>query len=90
MLVRAIFALPGGAREVTGDVRVATVTLRLAGYTCQRLKQLVASRGISLNQLLEELGAAALAAHDAEARFRAMAGRRSPAGNGGAGPTGRA
>ncbi len=53
---------------------MTTVTLRLPDDTCQRLKQLAASRGISLNKLLEELGTAALAAHDAETRFRAMAG----------------
>ena len=53
---------------------MTTVTLRLPDDTCQRLKQLAASRGISLNKLLEELSTAALAAHDAEARFRAMAG----------------
>lgn len=53
---------------------MAWVTLRLPDDTCQRLKQLAASRGISLNKLLEELGTAALAAHDAETRFYAMAG----------------
>ena len=52
---------------------MTTATLRLPDDTCQRLKQLAASRGISLNKLLEELGTAALAAHDAETRFRAMA-----------------
>jgi predicted transcriptional regulator len=52
---------------------MTTVTLRLPDDTCQRLKQLAASRGISLNKLMEELGTAAVAAHDAEVRFRAMA-----------------
>jgi predicted transcriptional regulator len=51
---------------------MSTVTLRLPDDTCQRLKQLAASRGISLNKLMEELGTAAIAAHDAEIRFRAM------------------
>lgn len=51
---------------------MSTVTLRLPDDTCQRLKQLAASRGISLNKLMEELGTAAIAAHDAEVRFRAM------------------
>ena len=50
-----------------------TVTLRLPDDTCQRLKQLAASRRISLNKLMEELGTAAIAAHDAETRFQAMA-----------------
>jgi predicted transcriptional regulator len=52
---------------------MSVVTLRLPDDTCERLKQLAASRGISLNKLMEELGTAALAAHDAETRFRAMA-----------------
>ena len=49
------------------------VTWRLLDDTCQRLKQLAALRGIRLTKLLEELGTA-LAAHDAETRFRAMVG----------------
>ena len=62
---------------------MSVVTLRLPDDTCQRLKQLAASRGISLNKLMEELGTAAIAAHDAEMRFRAAAAggdreRRSP------------
>ncbi len=52
---------------------MSVVTLRLPDDTCERLKQLAASRGISLNKLMEELGTAAIAAHDAETRFRAMA-----------------
>jgi predicted transcriptional regulator len=52
---------------------MSTVTLRLPDDTCERLKQLAASRGISLNKLMEELGTAALAAYDAETRFHAMA-----------------
>ena len=31
------------------------------------------SRGVSLSRLIDELGTAALAAHDAESRFRLMA-----------------
>ena len=52
---------------------MSTVTLRLPDDTCQRLKQLAASRGISLNKLLEELSTVAIAAHDAEVRFGALA-----------------
>jgi predicted transcriptional regulator len=52
---------------------MTTVTLRLPDDTCQRLKRLAASRGMSLNKLMEELGTAAIAAYDAETRFRAMA-----------------
>jgi len=37
------------------------------------VKQLAASRGISLNKLMEELGTAALAVHDTETRFRVLA-----------------
>jgi Ribbon-helix-helix protein, copG family len=52
---------------------MSVVTLRLPDDTCERLKQLAASRGISLNKLMEELSTAALVAHDTETRFRAMA-----------------
>jgi predicted transcriptional regulator len=52
---------------------MSTITLRLPDDTAQRLKQLAASRHISLNKLMEELGTAAIAAHDTEARFLAMA-----------------
>jgi predicted transcriptional regulator len=52
---------------------MSTLTIRLPDDTAQRLKQLAASRGVSLNKLMEELGATALAAHDAETRFRAAA-----------------
>jgi hypothetical protein len=38
-----------------------------------RLRALASSRGISLDKLIEEVSAAALKAHEAEARFRAMA-----------------
>jgi len=57
---------------MSGEIPMSTVTLRLPDDTCQRLKQLAASRGISLNKLKEELGTAAIAAHDAEIRFRAV------------------
>lgn len=52
---------------------MTTLTIRLPEDTTLRLKQLAASRGISLNKLMEELGAAALAVHDAETRFRLTA-----------------
>ncbi len=52
---------------------MTTLTIRLPEDTALRLKQLAASRGISLNKLIEELGASALAVHDAETRFRLMA-----------------
>ncbi|MBF0306890.1 MAG: ribbon-helix-helix protein, CopG family [Alphaproteobacteria bacterium] len=52
---------------------MSTLTIRLPDDTAQRLKQLAASRGVSLNKLMEELGTTALAAHDAETRFHAAA-----------------
>ncbi len=52
---------------------MTTLTIRLPEDTTLRLKQLAASRGISFNKLMEELGTAALAVHDAETRFRLMA-----------------
>jgi hypothetical protein len=52
---------------------MTTLTIRLPEDTRLRLKQLAASRGISLNKLMEELGTAALAVHDTETRFRLMA-----------------
>lgn len=52
---------------------MSVVTLRLPDDTGERLKQLAASRGISMIKLMEVLGTAAIAAHDAEVRFRAMA-----------------
>jgi len=52
---------------------MTTLTIRLPEDTTIRLKQLAASRGISLNKLMEELGTAALAVHDTENRFRLMA-----------------
>jgi predicted transcriptional regulator len=54
---------------------MSTVTLRIPDDTCRRLTQLAAARGMSLNRLMEELGVAALAAHDAETRFHAAAAR---------------
>ena len=52
---------------------MSTLTIRIPDDTCLRLKQLAASRGISLNKLVEELSTTALAAHDTEMRFRLLA-----------------
>jgi len=52
---------------------MTTLTIRLPDDTSLRLKRLAASRGISLNKLIEELSTTALAAHDAETRFHLMA-----------------
>ena len=56
-----------------GPTEMTTLTIRLPDDTGLRLKQLAASRGISLNKLIEELSTATLPAHDAEIRFRTMA-----------------
>lgn len=52
---------------------MSTLTIRLPDDTAERLKQLARSRGLSVNKLIEEMSVQALAAHDAENRFRAMA-----------------
>ena len=52
---------------------MSTLTLRLPDDTAQRLKSLVQSRGLSLNNLAEQLSAHALAAWDTKNHFRAMA-----------------
>lgn len=52
---------------------MSTLTIRLPDDTAERLKALARSRGQSMNKLVEELGAQALAAWDTENHFRAMA-----------------
>ena len=52
---------------------MTTLTIRLPDDAYHRLKQLAASRGVSLARLVGELGTAALAAHDAGNRFRWLA-----------------
>jgi len=42
-----------------------------------RLRRLAASRGVSMNKLIDELATVALAQHDAEVRFRAIAAKGS-------------
>ncbi|MFY8085000.1 MAG: ribbon-helix-helix protein, CopG family [Rubrivivax sp.] len=58
---------------------MSTLTIRLPDSTTQRLKSLAKSRGLSVNKLIEELSAQALASFDAETRFRAMAAQGDPA-----------
>ena len=50
-----------------------SLTIRLPDDTAARLKDLARSRGQSMNKLIEELSAQALAAWDTENRFRAVA-----------------
>ena len=56
---------------------MSTLTVRLPDDTHERLKDLARSRGLSVNKLMEELSTIAVAHHDAEMRFRAVAARGS-------------
>ncbi len=51
---------------------MSTLTIRLPDNTA-RLKSLAHSRGLSVNKLVEEMSAQALAAWDTENRFRSLA-----------------
>ena len=52
---------------------MSTLTIRLPDDTVQRLKDLAHTRGLSINKLMEELSTQAIAAFDAETRFRTLA-----------------
>jgi predicted transcriptional regulator len=54
---------------------MTTMTIRLPDDTAKRLKLLAKSRGLSVNKLIEELSARALASWDTENHFRALAAR---------------
>lgn len=56
---------------------MSTVTLRIADEKHARLRQLAASKGVSMNHLLDELATIALAQHDSEIRFRVRSQRGS-------------
>jgi predicted DNA-binding protein len=56
-----------------GDMDMSTLTIRLPDETVDRLKSLAQSRGLSMNKLVEQLSAHALAAWDTENHYRAMA-----------------
>jgi predicted DNA-binding protein len=56
-----------------GGVAMSTLTIRLPDNTADRLKSLAHSRGLSVNKLVEEMSAQALAAWDTENRFRSLA-----------------
>ena len=58
---------------MSGGMEMSTLTIRLPDDTAQRLKSLAQSRGLSMNKLMEQLSAHALAAWDTENHFRAMA-----------------
>lgn len=54
---------------------MAILTIRLPDAHRDRLAAMAARRGMSLNELMEELSMRALAEHDAEMRFRMRAAR---------------
>ena len=56
---------------------MSTLTIRLPDDTHDRVKQIARHRGMSVNKLMEELSTIAIAQHDAETRFRALAARGS-------------
>jgi hypothetical protein len=56
-----------------GSVEMSTLTIRLPDDTAQRLKSLAKSQGLSMNKLVGQLSAHALAAWDTENHFRAVA-----------------
>ena len=56
---------------------MSVVTVRLPEGKHERLKYLAKARGVSVNKLLEELSTVALAQHDVEVRFQAMASKGS-------------
>jgi len=56
---------------------MSTLTIRIPETKHNRLRRLAASRGVSLNKLIDEFATVALAQHDTETRFRALASRGS-------------
>ncbi len=52
---------------------MATLTIRLPDDKHARLKELAATRGLSVNKLVEELSTIAITEFDAYTRFKAMA-----------------
>ena len=54
---------------------MATLTIRMPDAQRDRLAALAARQGLSLNRLMGELAARALAEHDTEMRFRLRAAR---------------
>jgi len=53
---------------------MSTLTIRIPESKHARLRSLARARGVSINRLTDELATSALAQHDAETRFRGMAG----------------
>jgi HicB family len=57
---------------------MSRLTIRIPEMKHERLRRLAESRGVSMNKLIDELATVALAQHDAEVRFRALAAQGSP------------
>lgn len=57
---------------------MTTLTIRLPDDQHERLKALAAHRGVSVNKLMEEFSARAIAEFDVETRFRARAAAGDP------------
>jgi predicted DNA-binding ribbon-helix-helix protein len=56
---------------------MSTLTIRIPESKHSRLRRLAESRGLSMNKLIDELATVALAQHDTELRFYALASRGS-------------
>ncbi len=56
---------------------MSTLTIRMPESKHNRLRRLAESRGVSMNKLIDELATVALAQHDAEVRFHAIAAKGS-------------
>jgi hypothetical protein len=56
---------------------MSTLTIRMPEGKHSRLRRLAEGRGLSMNKLIDELATVALAQHDAELRFYALANRGS-------------
>src|SRR3546814_4116236 len=52
---------------------MSALTIRLPDDTTQRLKTLAQSQGLSVNKLVEEMSAQAIAVFDVEMRFKTLA-----------------
>jgi hypothetical protein len=56
---------------------MSTLTIRIPETKHNRLRRLAASRGVSLNKLIDEFATVALAQYDVETRFQALAAKGS-------------
>ena len=65
--------LQDDAGRMPGAFAMSELTIRLTDDTAERLEALARSRGLSVNGPIEEMSVQALAAWDAERRFRSMA-----------------